>query len=87
MAKIIPIRDLRKGAEISEFVNSSGEPIFITRNGYGDMVIMSMKAYEENFAENYLYNETIKSVKEVESGAKAIEAKEVFSELKKKYAK
>jgi len=53
MAKIIPIRDLRKGAEISEFVKTSGEPIFVTRNGYGDMVILSMESYEKQFSKNF----------------------------------
>ena len=49
MAQIIPIKDLRKCAEISERVHKSDEPIFVTRNGYGDMVIMSIDFYEKNF--------------------------------------
>ena len=42
MPKIIPIRDLRDTGKLSELCNESREPIFITKNGYGDMVIMSM---------------------------------------------
>jgi len=45
--KIIPIRDLKKTSEISQMCHASDEPIFVTKNGYGDMVIMSMKLYEE----------------------------------------
>lgn len=47
MPQIIPIKDLKKTSEISEMCHNTNEPVFITKNGYGDMVIMSMEAYEE----------------------------------------
>jgi PHD/YefM family antitoxin component YafN of YafNO toxin-antitoxin module len=47
MPQIIPIRDLKNTSEISQKCHASNEPIFVTKNGYGDMVIMSMKMYEE----------------------------------------
>ena len=47
MPRIIPIRDLKNTTEISKMCNESTEPVYITKNGYGDMVIMGMKAYEE----------------------------------------
>ena len=47
MPRIIPIRDLKDTAHISQMCKESTEPIYVTKNGYGDMVIMSMKAYEE----------------------------------------
>lgn len=49
MAVIIPIRDLKNTNEISSKCRNTDEPIFITKNGYGDMVIMSMKVYERLF--------------------------------------
>jgi prevent-host-death family protein len=46
MPIIKPISDLRnKSSEISDLVHESNEPIFITRNGEGDMVVMSMAGY------------------------------------------
>ena len=43
---IKPISDLRnKASEISELAHKSDGPIFITRNGEGDMVVMSMAQY------------------------------------------
>ena len=51
MPRIIPIRDLRDTSRLSEMCNESREPIFITKNGYGDMVIMSMAVYEERMAQ------------------------------------
>ena len=47
MPRIIPIRDLKDTTAISQMCKESREPVFITKNGYGDMVIMSMEAYEE----------------------------------------
>ena len=47
MPQIIPIRDLKNTSEISEMCKNATEPIFITKNGYGDMVIMSMEMYEK----------------------------------------
>ena len=47
MPQIIPIRDLKDTAKISQMCSESKEPIYITKNGYGDMVIMSMRTYEE----------------------------------------
>ena len=43
----LPIEALKEPNKISEMCNETNEPIFITKNGYGDMVIMSMKTYEE----------------------------------------
>ena len=47
MPEIIPIRDLKNTNGISQRCHESQEPIFVTKNGYGDMVIMSMEAYED----------------------------------------
>ena len=47
MPQIRPITDLRKTNEISEICHAKREPVFITKNGYGDLVVMSIEAYEE----------------------------------------
>lgn len=46
MPQIRPITDLRNTNEISEICHARQEPVFITKNGYGDLVIMSMETYE-----------------------------------------
>ena len=56
MPQIIPIRDLKNTGEISQMCHESNEPIFVTKNGYGDMVIMSMKIYEEKMFKLDVYN-------------------------------
>ena len=47
MPNIMPITDLRKTNEISDLCHKSQEPVFITKNGYGDLVVMSIEAYEK----------------------------------------
>ena len=42
MPQIIPIKDLKNTSEISDMCHKAEEPIYITKNGYGDMVIMSI---------------------------------------------
>ena len=52
----MPISELRNNfTEISRIVHESSEPIFLTKNGYGDMVVMSIKAYEEKLSEQAIY--------------------------------
>lgn len=46
MPQIRPITDLRNTTEISELCHARKEPVFITKNGYGDLVVMSMETYE-----------------------------------------
>ena len=47
MISIRPISDLRNNfTEISRLVHETGEPIFLTKNGYGDMVVMSLEHYQ-----------------------------------------
>ena len=47
MQQCIPIRDLKNTSEVSQMCKSSNEPIFITKHGYNDMVIMSAEVYEK----------------------------------------
>ena len=47
MSKIIPIKDLRNTNEISKLCKETDGPIFITKNGYSDLVIMSNEYYNK----------------------------------------
>ena len=57
MPKIIPIKELKNTSEISDLCHKTTEPIFITKNGYGDMVIMSMDIYEQTLKRLNMYRE------------------------------
>ena len=68
MPKIIPIRDLRDTGKVSEMCNASKEPIFVTKNGYGDMVIMSMAVFEERMAQLDVYKKILEGKAQADSG-------------------
>ena len=84
MAHIIPIRDLKNTANISELCNSLTEPIFVTKNGYGDMVIMNMQVYNKIAAQLDLVEKLKAADKQIEEGA-AQPAEDVFKRLKARY--
>ena len=48
MPQIIPIKDLKNTARVSELCHTLNEPIYITKNGYGNMVLTSSVAMPEN---------------------------------------
>jgi len=87
MPQIRPITDLRNTSEISEICNQSHEPIFITKNGYGDLVVMSITAYERQFAKAALYAKLGEAEAQIANGVELIDADEVFAKLRKKYVK
>ena len=68
MPQIIPIRDLKKTSELSQMCKDADEPIFVTKNGYGDMVIMSMAYYEETLGRNAVYAKLEEARADVASG-------------------
>lgn len=70
MPSIRPISDLRNSAnDISDFCRQSREPVYITRNGTGDMVVMNIEEYERQMALIDLYGKLAVAEAEISSGA------------------
>lgn len=84
MPQIIPIKDLKNTAVISEMVHAAEEPIYITKNGYGDMVIMSVAMYESAMKRLNMYREIELSEREIESG-RIKDARKSLGKLREKY--
>ena len=84
MPQIIPIKELKNTSEISEMCHRTEEPIYITKNGYGDMVIMSVEMYENTMKRLNMYRELELSEREIESG-KIKDARQALGNLKEKY--
>jgi PHD/YefM family antitoxin component YafN of YafNO toxin-antitoxin module len=86
MPQIRPITDLRNTNEISELCHAQSEPIFITKNGYGDLVIMSMETYERQVALGDIYQKLSIAEKQISDGVPLLDGAEVFKKLRAKYA-
>ena len=84
MPQIIPIKELKKTAEISEMCHRADSPIYITKNGYGDMVIMSMALYENTMSKLAMYRELEISAEQIKVG-QVKEAKAALKETRAKY--
>ena len=84
MPRIIPIRDLKDTAAISQMCSESPEPIYITKNGYGNMVIMSIEAYEKQMFMADVYSKLAEAEAEVREG-KVSDAREGLTALREKY--
>lgn len=78
MNTIIPASDLKNNLDdISIAVHASSEPIFLTRNGYGDMVLMSMEAYEKMQFDFEVYCKLTEAEREEESNPRHYTLEEV----------
>lgn len=84
MPKIIPIRDLKNTTAISERCHAVGEPIFVTKNGYGDMVVMSIEAYEDRMRMLDVYAKLASAEQQVASG-QVLSAEDSLKGLREKY--
>jgi prevent-host-death family protein len=85
MPIIRPISDLRNNfTSISETVHTDDEPIFLTKNGIGDMVVMSLDYYEKQLAQIELYKKLNDARDEIRNGAKGKDARKVLKEMMNK---
>lgn len=82
--QIIPIKDLRDTNKVSDLCRESNEPIFITKNGYGDMVIMNIKTYEEKLERIEMYEAILEGLKDVEKG-NVKDGQTALKEIRRKY--
>ena len=86
MPQIKPITDLRNTNEISELCHAKNEPVFITKNGYGDLVVLSIEAYEELMEVLHADAAIREAEQELADGGTLVDAREALSALRKKYS-
>ncbi len=84
MPQIMPIKDLKDTSAISEKCHMANEPIFITKNGYGDMVIMSIELFEETQKRWSMYSDIELSEQQIKEG-KTKNARKALSSMRDKY--
>lgn len=76
---------MRDTTKISEMCHSAEEPIFVTKNGYGDMVVMSMETYEKQLARVDMYTKIAEGKAQADRG-ELLDGKEELAKLRNKYA-
>ena len=85
MPTIIPIKELKNASEISDLCHKTDEPVYVTQNGYGDMVIMSMEKFENVSERLKMYQSLMTSEQQIKEG-RVKDARESFASVREKYA-
>lgn len=85
MLEIRPIAELRNTSKISDICHETDEPVFITKNGYGDLVIMSMETYESRLALAEVYRRLGEAEKQIADGVPLLDGEQVFKRLREKH--
>ena len=83
MKMIRPVSDLRTNfADISKTVHETAQPVFLTKNGYGDMVVLSMEAFEALHFDSEVYFKLQEAEREAELTSIRFSSKEVLTAMR-----
>ena len=83
MKLIRPVSDLRNNfADISKTVHETSLPVFLTKNGYGNMVVLSMEAFQNMQFESEVYTKLLEAEREAEHTQKRYSSKDVLKAMK-----
>lgn len=83
MKTIRPVSDLRNHfADISRTVHETAQPVFLTKNGYGDMVVLSMEAFESMQFDSEVFRQLREAEKEARLTQTRYSSKEVLQAMK-----
>lgn len=83
MTNIRPVSDLRNNfAEISKLVHESSVPVFLTKNGYGDMVVMSVETFDNITRDYEIYQKLMAAEKEAERTEKWYTSEETLCAMR-----
>ena len=85
MPHIRPITDLRNTTEISDLCHARRDPIFITKNGYGDLVVMSIETYEAMMETAAVDTAIAEAEAEFERDGQLYDAKDALASLRRKH--
>ena len=83
MKMIRPVSDLRNNfADISKTVHETAQPVFLTKNGYGDMVVLSMEAFENLQFDSEIYTKLQEAEREAELTDQRYSSKDVLKAMR-----
>lgn len=84
MKSIRPVSDLRNNfADISRTVHETGRPVFLTKNGEGDMVVLSMEAYKALDFSSEVYRKLLEAEREADETDARFSSKDVLAAIRR----
>ncbi|MBM6707082.1 type II toxin-antitoxin system Phd/YefM family antitoxin [Bifidobacterium pullorum] len=81
---IRPVSDLRNNfADVSRVVHETGRPVFLTKNGFGDMVVLSMEAYEQLRFDSEIYDKLSEAERQAEATSVRFSVKDLLADMRR----
>ena len=81
---IRPVSDLRNNfADVSRVVHETGRPVFLTKNGFGDMVVLSMEAYDQLRFDSEIYDKLSEAERQAEATSVRFSVKDVLADMRR----
>ncbi len=87
LPKVIPINELKNTARITQTCKESEVPIIVTKNGYGEMVLMSIPLYERTMAEAQAATLINEAMDESDAGAQPMDGYSFLASMRERYGK
>ncbi len=87
LPKVIPINELKNTAQITQTCKESDVPIIVTKNGYGEMVLMSIPLYERTMAEAQAAALVNEALDEIDAGAQPAQGHAFLASMRARYGK
>ena len=78
------MRDLKDTVKIEKLCVQTKQPVFVTKNGYGALVVMDIQTFDRLFGESYQVRTLNESIDELESGS-TVDGQSVIEEVRSKY--
>lgn len=82
--QIVPMRDLKDTVKIEKMCNENKAPVFVTKNGYGRLVVMDIECFERLMNDAYIAKAINQGLKDLDEG-KVVDGNTVLEEMKNKY--
>lgn len=82
--QIIPMRDLKNTVEVERLCAEENGPVFVTKNGYGRLVVMDIDYYEKTMRKMYEAKTILEGLKDVKSG-NTVDGDTAISNVRSKY--
>lgn len=82
--QIIPMRDLKNTVEVERRCAEENGPVFVTKNGYGRLVVMDIDYYEKTMRKMYEVKIILDGLEDVKSG-NTVDGKSAVSNIRSKY--
>lgn len=82
--QIIPMRELKNTVEVERRCTEENGPVYVTKNGYGRLVVMDIEYYERTMQKMYEAKNIMEGLKDVKAG-RTIDGGKSISDIRRKY--